>query len=54
VADSIDDRVVRMEFDNSQFERKTAETVASLERLNRTLQLEGAKRGFSDVQNAAN
>src|SRR4051812_37425636 len=51
---SVDDRIVRMEFDNAAFERKIATTLASLEKLDKALKFEGATKGLSDVSNAAN
>lgn len=49
---SIDDRVVRMEFDNKQFEAGIKQTMASLDALNKTLKLEGATKGLTDVATA--
>ena len=49
---SIDRRVVEMEFDNRQFERGVRETLASLEALKQGLQLDGAKRGLQEVEEA--
>lgn len=51
---SVDDRIVRMEFDNAAFERKIATTLTSLEKLDKALKFEGATKGLSDVSNAAN
>lgn len=51
---SIDERVVSMKFDNAQFERGVKTTIDSLSALNKGLQLEGATKGFHDVQAAAN
>jgi tape measure domain-containing protein len=49
---SIDDRVVKMEFDNKQFEAGTKQTMDSLGALNKTLQMEGATKGLTDIQAA--
>lgn len=46
---SVDNRVVKMEFDNASFERKLETTIASLGKLEKALQLDGAKKGLSDV-----
>ncbi|MET0464722.1 MAG: tape measure protein, partial [Chitinophagaceae bacterium] len=50
---SVDDRIVRMEFDNAAFERKIATTLASLEKLDKALKLDGAAKGLTDVSDAA-
>ncbi len=51
---TIDERVVAMKFDNSQFQKGAADTVASLAKLKDSLNLEGAAKGLSglDVSNA--
>jgi len=51
---SVDDRIVRMEFDNAQFERKLNTTIASLAKLEKSLKFDGAKTGLADVSSAAN
>ena len=50
---TIDERVVSMKFDNKQFEDGTKQTMASLDALNKSLKLEGATKGLTDVSNAA-
>lgn len=50
---SIDQRVVQMSFDNRQFEQGVATTMGSLDKLNKSLQLQGATKGLSDVNEAA-
>lgn len=50
---SIDERVVRMLFDNKLFEEGIATTLASLDKLNRGLKLQGATKGLQDVGEAA-
>jgi tape measure domain-containing protein len=50
---SIDDRVVRMTFDNAQFEHGVRTSLASLEAITKGLKLEGATKGLSDVSAAA-
>jgi tape measure domain-containing protein len=42
-----------MEFDNTAFEHKIAATIESLGRLEKSLQLTGAKKGLEDVSEAA-
>lgn len=51
---SIDDRIVNMQFNNTQFQRGIAETNASLEQLKANLNLNGATSGIDAVQSAAN
>jgi len=46
---SVDDRIVRMEFDNAQFERKLNETITSLGKLEKALKFDGAKTGLADI-----
>jgi tape measure domain-containing protein len=50
---SVDNRVVRMEFDNAEFERRLQTTLGSLKDLNKALQMEGAKKGLADTNVAA-
>lgn len=50
---SVDDRIVRMEFDNAAFERNVATTLTSLDKLEKALKFEGAAKGLTDVSNAA-
>jgi len=49
---SIDERVVSMRFDNAQFEQGIKTTLASLDALNKSLKLEGATKGLTDLNNA--
>jgi tape measure domain-containing protein len=50
---SIEERVVRMLFDNKQFEQGVSTTLASLDKLNKGLKLDGAAKGLDDVSAAA-
>jgi tape measure domain-containing protein len=50
---SIDNRVVEMKFDNAAFETKIASTIASLDKLEASLKLPSAGKGFTDVNAAA-
>lgn len=50
---SVDNRVVRMEFDNAAFERKLQQTIKSLSQLDKSLQLKGAHKGLTDISAAA-
>lgn len=51
---SVDDRIVRMEFDNASFERKMRTTLDSLAHLEKALKFDGAQKGFGDISRAAN
>ena len=46
---SIDERIVKMTFDNSDFESKISATLRSLEKLNETLNKPGAADGLKEV-----
>lgn len=50
---TIDERIVSMKFNNTQFEQGIKTTLSSLEALNKGLKLEGAAKGLSDVSAAA-
>lgn len=50
---SIEERVVRVTFDNRQLEQGIAQTLASLDKLSRGLKLEGAAKGLNDINAAA-
>jgi tape measure domain-containing protein len=51
---SIDDRIVRMEFDNASFERKMGSTIQSIEKLDKSISEVGSKNGLEKVQAEAN
>lgn len=51
---NIDERIVRMTFDNATFLNGVSSTMSSLQALNKALKLEGAAQGLSDVSNAYN
>ena len=46
---SIDERIVQMQFDNNQFESGVKTTLDTLEKLNSSLKLQDATKGFEDV-----
>ena len=46
---NIDDRIVFMQFDNAAFERRLAETVKSLNTLNKTIEDAGKNKGLTNV-----
>lgn len=53
MANSVDERVVKLTLDTKQFEASINQVLASLDRLNKGLKLEGATKGFSDVSAAS-
>lgn len=53
MGNSVDNRVVRMEFDNAAFERKLQQTLSSLSQLEKSLKLTGAHKGLTEVATAA-
>lgn len=52
MSSSIDERIVEMRFENDQFERGVKETSHSLEEFKKKLNLEGATKGFQEIENA--
>lgn len=46
---SIDNRIVEMKFNNADFERRVASTIANLEKLNAAIDLTGSKKGLGDL-----
>ncbi len=50
---SIEQRVVQMKFDNAAFERAAAQSMATLQSLNKSLQMQGAAKGLTDIGAAA-
>ena len=51
---SIDERIVRMQFDNAQFERGVSQSRSSIEKLKQSLNFDSASKGFENVSRAAN
>lgn len=49
---TIDERIVGLKFDNKQFEKGVSTSMGTLERLKRGLNLSGATKGVTDLQNA--
>lgn len=49
----IDERVVEMKFNNREFGKNASDTLSMLDKLKRALRLDGAGKGFADVQKAA-
>lgn len=50
---SIDERVVRMDFENDSFERKAAKSTKTVKELDKALELKNGKKSFEDVEAAA-
>lgn len=50
---SIDERVVQMKFENAAFERGAQQTLDTLARLNKALQMTGAEKGLTGVSTVA-
>lgn len=50
---SVDNRIVEMKFNNSQFEQGAATTMSTLDKLKSSLGMAGATKGLSDVAAAA-
>jgi tape measure domain-containing protein len=50
---NVEEEVVSIKFDNAQFERETANSLRSLQNLNKGLKLEGASKGLNDVAAAS-
>jgi tape measure domain-containing protein len=50
---AVEERVVRMLFDNQKFEQGVSSTLGSLDKLNKGLKLEGATKGLDEVSSAA-
>jgi len=50
----VDNRIVAMTFDNKQFESGTATSINTLDRLKKSLNLEGASKGLEGISAAAN
>ena len=53
MANSVDNRVVRMEFDNTGFQQKISSTIQSIKNLDSSLRLENGEKGLKGVQQAA-
>lgn len=48
---SVDERVVRMQFDNAEFEKKASTTMSTLAKLKEKLNFSGVAKGFGEIQN---
>ena len=50
---NVDERIVEMQFDNQQFEKNANESISTLEKLKKALNLEGAAQGFEEIDKAS-
>ena len=50
---TIDQRVVQMQFDNRQFESNVQTSMSTLDKLKKSLNLDGASKGLENINNAA-
>ena len=46
----VDTKIVKMEFDNKNFESNVATTMSTLEKLKRLLSFKGVEKGFEKLQ----
>lgn len=53
MSNSVDNRVVQMEFDNKQFEKGVKTTLGSLDKLSKSLRLEESSKGLNELQKTA-
>ena len=51
---TIDQKVVQMQFDNSNFERNVSNSLSTLDKLKKALKFDGASKGLEDIQSSAN
>ena len=49
---TIDERVVSMQFDNAQFEKNVSTSMSTLDKLKKSLNLEGASKGLENINSA--
>ncbi len=50
---TIDERVVKMEFDNATFKKNVADTMKQLDNLDEQLNFDGVQKGFQKIENAS-
>lgn len=53
MSSTIDNRVVQMEFDNRRFEENVATSLSTLDKLKKSLNMDGAAKGFDNINKAA-
>ena len=52
MSNTVDDRIVSMQFDNAQFEKAVGQTITTLGNLDKALQLENGAKGFENLNKA--
>ncbi|MBQ2347314.1 MAG: hypothetical protein II388_02945, partial [Clostridia bacterium] len=50
----VEERVLKMTFDNDSFERKTKQSLTTLEKLKSSLDFRGASKGFENIASNTN
>ena len=50
---TIDERVVEMRFDNKQFESNVQTSLSTIEKLKKSLDMDGATKGLESIDSAA-
>lgn len=50
---NVDERIVRMTFDNKQFEKNVSTSMSTIDKLKKALKLEDAAKGFDEIDKAA-
>lgn len=50
---TIDERVVEMKFNNTQFEQNVSKSMSTIEKLEKSLQFKGVEKGFENINTAA-
>lgn len=53
MSNSVDQRIVQMQFDNAQFQQGVSSTLKSLQDLDKSLKLKDGVKGFKDIEKAA-
>lgn len=51
MADSVENRVVEMRFDNKDFETNAATSIRTLDQLDKALEFKNSSKGFAEIQN---
>ena len=50
---TVDERVVSMQFDNTQFEKNVSTSMTTLDKLKQSLKLDGASKGLDNIRDSA-
>lgn len=54
MAGNVDERIVRMQFDNTRFEKNVQQSLSTIDKLKKALKLDKAAEGFDAIDKAAN